>query len=252
MNEEFLHYLWKYKKFELSGLKTTQNEELVLQQVGMHNTNQSGPDFFDSRLIINDQKWAGNVEIHIKSSDWYVHNHENDPNYDNVILHVVWEDDVEIFRKDNTPIPTLQLRDYINQNLLSRYQNTLKKDTHRWITCEKELPEVPKFITSRWLDRLYVERLEQKSDLISGLLTASSNDWEAVLFRMLAKNFGLKVNGEAFLSMANSIDFSIIRKSQDTLIRLEALLFGQAGLLLNSTQNDYVIKLQSEYSFFKK
>lgn len=109
MNEDFLHYLWKFKKFPFQNLKTTQNELIEIIQVGEHNFN-SGPDFFNSRLKIDNQLWAGNVEIHLKSSDWYLHNHENDESYNNVILHVVWDHDVEIFRNKNIPIPTLELK----------------------------------------------------------------------------------------------------------------------------------------------
>ena len=127
MTEDFLHYLWKFKKFKFSDLKTTTNESLTLQHTGWHNQNCSGPDFFDARLIIAGQKWAGTLEIHLSSSDWYVHNHENDPAYDNVILHVVWEHDVDIFRKVNTVIPTLQLKEYVTKDILTRYQKLFDK-----------------------------------------------------------------------------------------------------------------------------
>ncbi|MBQ4822171.1 DUF2851 family protein [Aquimarina sp. MMG016] len=251
MNEDFVQYLWKYKKFELSNLKTTAQEQIVLQQVGVHNIDNSGPDFFNSQMVINNQKWAGNVEVHIKSSDWYVHNHENDPAYDNVILHVVWEDDMDIFRKDNSVIPTLQLKDYVATDLLSKYQKLFRDGNNKWISCDKELPEVSGFVISSWQERLYLERLEQKSMLISGLLKKSANNWEAVLFRLLAKNFGLKVNGEAFLSLADSIDFSIVRKCNNDLNQLEALFFGQAGFLENTSEDNYVRELRQQYGFLQ-
>ncbi len=251
MNEDFIHYLWKHKKFALSNLKTTHKQEIILKKVGIHNTDTSGPDFFNAQMSINRQKWAGNVEIHKKSSDWYAHNHENDRAYDNVILHVVWEDDVSVFRKDNTPIPTLQLKDYVHEELLMRYQKLLKSKNKDWIVCEKQFSKVSSFIMSNWQERLFLERLEQKSKLILDLLKNTSNDWEAVLFRLLAKNFGLKVNGESFLSLANSIDFSIIRKCRYDLCQLEALLFGQSGLLDNPNESQYVKKLQKEYGFLK-
>ena len=120
MQEDFLHYLWKLKKFETLNLQTTKGEQVVIQNVGTHNYH-TGPDFFNAQLIIAGQLWAGNVEIHIKSSDWYVHNHEVDPNYDNVILHVVWEHDTPIFRKDNSEIPTIQLKNYVSQVALNNY-----------------------------------------------------------------------------------------------------------------------------------
>jgi hypothetical protein len=251
MTEDFLQYLWKYKKIEFSDLKTTRHEELILQQVGAHNTENSGPDFFNARLIINGQKWAGNVEVHIKSSDWYAHNHENDPAFDNVILHVVWEDDIEIFRKDNTIIPTLQLKDYIKEELLSRYKKLFHKNTKQWIGCNKQLPEVSGFVLSNWQERLYLERLEKKSTLVLELLRDSENNWQAVLFKLLAKNFGLKINGAAFLSMASSIDFTVLRKCTDNLKQLEALFYGQAGFLDIDIKEEYFNTLKSEYQFLK-
>ena len=251
MNEDFLHYLWKYKKIEMSNLRTTANEEVTLQSVGSHNTDNHGPDFFNAQIIINGQKWAGNVELHMKSSDWYVHNHEKDKAYDNVILHVVWEDDVEVFRRDSSAIPTLQLKDYLKKELIFKYQKLFNTSDTRWISCEKELSKVSKFVISNWQERLYLERLEYKSIVIQGLLDQSANNWEAVLFKLIAKNFGLKVNGDAFLSMANSFDFSILRKNSDDLGKIEALFFGQAGLLQKDHDNGYVKRLQADYSFLK-
>ncbi len=251
MNEDFLHYLWKHKKFELSKLKTTHQQEIVLNSVGLHNTYSGGPDFFNALISIDGQKWAGNVEIHYKSSDWYAHNHEKDRAYDNVILHVVWEDDISVFRKDNTQLPTLQLKEYVSKKLLARYQIVFKRDNPKWIACEKQFQKVSDFVMSNWQERLFLERLEQKSELILSLLKNTSNDWEAILFQLLAKNFGLKVNGEAFLSLANSLDFSIIRKCSKNLDQLEALLFGQANLLYNHNEIGYVRKLQEEYEFLK-
>ncbi len=251
MNEDFLHYLWKYKKFEFSNLKTTRQEEIVVQKLGIHNTENSGPDFFDARITIEDQKWAGNIEIHIKSSDWYVHNHEIDPSYDNVILHVVWDDDTVVFRKDNTIIPTLQLKDYIDHEVLTQYHKLFGNSTKDWIVCEQQLPIESDFIISNWQERLYLERLEEKSVLIMQLLKDSANDWELVLFKLMAKSFGLKVNGEAFLSLANSIDFSILQKCSSDLDHLEALFFGQAGLLKTKSDISYVKKLQEAYDYLK-
>ena len=247
MQEDFLHYIWKLKKFNTSNLKTTKKEVVEIISVGQHNLN-SGPDFFNSQLKIANQLWAGNVEIHIKSSDWFVHNHEVDSAYDNVILHVVWEHDIEIFRKDNTEIPTIELKSYVSKNALQNYQKLFSKN-NKWINCENDFNSVDEFTIANWLERLYFERLERKSQEVEKLLESSANNWEAVLFKMLAKNFGLKVNGESFLSIANSIDFSIIRKQQSNLSGLEALLFGQAGLLDEDIQEPYFIELFKEYEF---
>ncbi|WP_378183471.1 DUF2851 family protein [Aquimarina sp. SS2-1] len=249
MNEELLHYVWKYEKFNFSNLKTTSSLPVVLQRVGDHNEMHSGPDFFNAQIIIDDQKWAGNVEIHIRASDWYTHHHENDPAYNNVILHVVWEDDMEIFRKDNSVIPTLQLKDYVDETILYRYQKLFRNQDRRWIQCETQLSEVSNFTIFNWQERLYLERLEQKSKLITELLQKSSNNWEAVLFKLLTKNFGLKVNGDAFLSLADSFDFSIVRKCRADLEYLEALFYGQAGLLDDQSDKQYVQELLKKYNF---
>lgn len=250
MQEDFLHYIWKHKKFQFNNLKTTFGETIVVSSVGQHNFN-SGPDFFNAKLKIGEQLWAGNVEIHIKSSDWFIHNHETDIAYDNVILHVVWEDDTEVFRKDNTPIPTLELKAIVDASMLNNYEKLFTKQ-NKWINCENDFSSTDDFVLNNWLERLYFERLERKSKTIETLLDDSKNDWEAVLFKMLTKNFGLKVNGDSFFSLAQSIDFSIIRKTQSNPQVLEALLFGQSGLLEQDVENAYHSRLNKEYEFLKQ
>ena len=143
MKEDFLHYIWQFKKFDFSNLETVQGEKLILFNSG-HYLQLAGPDFFNSQLSIGEQKWAGNVEIHLKSSDWYVHHHENDSNYDNVILHVVWEHDTEVFRKDNSEIPVLELRKYVSKQTLEKYLNL--SSLKSWIFCEKEIATIDDFI----------------------------------------------------------------------------------------------------------
>lgn len=250
MRENFLHYIWTYKKFDVLNLKTTQHEVLELISVGHHNHN-SGPDFFNAKLKIGEQLWAGNVEIHIKSSDWFAHRHEQDPAYDNVILHVVYEHDTDIFRKDNSTIPTLELKEVIHPNVFQNYQKLFTNST-KWINCESDFAQTEDFILDHWLERLYVERLERKSKIIEDLLKASKHDWEAVLFKMLTKNFGLKVNAEAFFSLATMTDYSAVRKSQSNLLSLEALFFGQAGLLDRDVEDDYFRQLKENYAFLKQ
>lgn len=250
MQEDFLHYLWKLKKFDALNLLTTKAEQVVIQNVGTHN-HHTGPDFFNAQMTINNQLWAGNVEIHIKSSDWYVHNHEVDPNYDNVILHVVWQHDTAVFRKDNTEIPTIQLKDYVALSAINNYRK-LFNSNQTWINCENTIAKVSPFVINNWLERLFFERLERKATDIEAVLEKSNNNWEAVLFKLLAKNFGLKVNSEAFLSMANSFEFSVVRKQHSNLQSLEALFYGQAGWLDQDIQETYYLALQKEYSFLKQ
>ena len=247
MQEDFLHYIWQHKKFDVSKLKTDTGDMLCMVSAGTYNQN-SGPDFFNAQLKIGEQLWAGNVEVHVKSSDWYLHHHETDPNYDNVILHVVWEHDADIHRKDNSIIPTLELKPYVSKEALSNYGKLFSK-SQKWINCEHDFSGINDFIMDNWLERLYFERLENKSERINQLLGDSKNDWEAVLFKMLAKNFGLKVNGDAFLSMANSVDFSIVRKLQDNQIALESLFLGQSGLLEADIQEPYYLNLKQEYHY---
>jgi len=250
MQEDFLHYIWKYKKFGTSNLKTTANEVLSIVSIGSHNLN-SGPDFFNAQIKIGNQLWAGNVEIHVKSSDWFLHNHEMDSNYDNVILHVVWEHDTDVFRKNNSSISSLELKKYVFKDALENY-NRLFLKSEKWINCEQDFSNVNDFILNNWLERLYFERLERKSEYIKQLLIDSKNDWESVLFKMLAKNFGLKVNGESFLSVADSLDFSIVRKLQSNKTALEALFFGQLNLLEDDFQDAYYLKLESEFEYLKQ
>ncbi|WNH11549.1 DUF2851 family protein [Thalassobellus suaedae] len=250
MQEDFLHYIWKHKKFLTANLKTETEESVFITSVGQHNLN-AGPDFFNAQLKIGNQVWAGNVEIHVKSSDWFLHNHEKDEAYDNVILHVVWEHDTEVFRKDNTVISTLVLKNILESSILYNYKSLFRKQ-NKWINCENDFASIDSFILNNWMERLYFERLQRKAETIEVLLKDSKNDWEAVLFKMLTKNFGLKVNGESFFSIAQSIDFSIIRKTQSKQETLEALLFGQAGLLEQDFQNGYYLNLVKEYRFLKQ
>lgn len=251
MREDLLHFIWKYKKLQLTDLVTSNDESVVLIDVGLHN-HLSGPDFFYAKVNIDGQLWVGNVEIHIKSSDWYAHRHEEDVKYDNVILHVVWEDDASVFRKDGSEIPTLELKNYIPKKLLLAYQNLFDKKQKTFNNCEKDIAHVDAFIFQNWLERLYFERLERKSEFVLALLKDSKNNWEQVLFALLLKNFGLKINGEAFLSLSNALDFSVIRKLQSDVSQLESVFFGMSNLLEDETVLDnYYIQLKKEYQYVK-
>ena len=246
MKEDFLHHVWQFKKFDIANLKTTKGESIQILNSGQY-LQLAGPDFFNAQLIIGNQKWAGNVEIHLKSSDWYVHNHEKDSNYESVILHVVWEYDVPIFRKDDSEIPTLELKEYVALTDLHKYQSLVSQKS--WIYCENEIGNVDDFIFKNWQERLFFERLERKSQLIFELAEISNHDWEAVLFCLLAKNFGLNTNGEMFYKIAKSIPFSVVRKESYSSESLEALLFGQANLLSQDFQDNYAKELQKSYNY---
>lgn len=249
MKEDFLHYLWKFKNFETENLKTSNGEPLTIINSGSY-LQTAGPDFFNAQITISNQKWAGNIEIHLKSSDWYVHHHERDEAYDSVILHVVWEHDTEIFRKDNTEIPVLELKHYVSKKVLDNY--TSLKAPKSWIFCEKQLHSIDEFELKNWQERLFFERLERKSKQIEELLLKLDKDWEALLFCLLAKNFGLNTNGETFLRIAQSIPFSILRKESFELESLEALFFAKAGLLSVDKEDRYFKELRKRYVYMSQ
>lgn len=249
MKENLLHFIWKLQLFSYKKLQTVAKKDIKVLSTGLQNTN-AGPDFLNAKIEIDEQLWAGNVEIHVKSSDWYVHSHETDENYDSVILHVVWEHDVAIFRRTNSVIPTLELKNYISKEVLHNYQQ-LFATNKKWINCENDIAQTDGFVLSHWLERLYVERLEQKSKIIDTYLKSTNNNWEAVLFILLAKSFGLKINGDSFLNFAASFDFGIVRKVGSDRKQLEALFFGQAGLLSKSCESEYFKELVKEYNYLK-
>ncbi|MCK0191305.1 DUF2851 family protein [Arenibacter sp. F20364] len=251
MREDLLHFIWKYKKLQLGNLTGSKNEDIQILDIGSHNL-LSGPDFFNAKIQIDGQLWAGTVEMHINSSDWYAHNHELDPNYQNVILHVVWEDDCEVFRADNTVIPTLVLKDYISSTILKEYQKLFYHKERSFINCGSEISNISDFVVQNWLEVLYFERLERKTDLVAQLLTTFNNDWERVFFILLSKNFGLKINGEPFYEIANRLPFPVVRKIQGNALQMESLLYGFAGFLDDDTiGGNYYDTLKREYAFLK-
>ena len=251
MQEDYLHYLWEFQKWKDPELTTVEGLPLRVLSPGVHNF-LSGPDFFNSRIVVGDQQWAGNVEVHINSSDWYLHGHEQDEAYDNVVLHVVWNHDLEIFRRDNSTIPVLELRNRISVNAINQYEHLMEGALGKWINCEKDFSFFDDFSLNHWLERLYFERLEKKAASVFALLEKCAGDWEEVLFRMLARNFGLNVNGDAFFSVATSIPFKVIRKCRKDQQKLEALFLGQAGLLSKDCQENYFQDLKQEYLFLRK
>ncbi|WP_136466285.1 DUF2851 family protein [Flagellimonas onchidii] len=252
MREDLLHFIWRCDKLQGRPLTTSTSENVVIKKTGSLNL-LAGPDFFNAQVEVGGQLWAGNVEMHLKSSDWYIHHHETDSNYDNVILHVVWEDDIAVFRKDGSQIPTLELKNYISSQVLRKYQQLFQHFNPTFINCEKDFAQLDSFLVDNFLERLYIERLEQKSKLISELLQKTNNNWEAVLFVMLMKNFGSKVNGDFFVQRALQLDFSRIRKTSANLHQLESLLFGYLGLLdVEDCTDSYYLGLRKEYDYLSK
>lgn len=248
MRESFLHFLWRWRRFHLHALHTTQGQTLEILHPGEWNTH-AGPDFFNARIRLGDTLWAGNVEIHLRSSDWLLHGHQRDPAYDNVVLHVVLEEDLPVIHDSGERIPCLELKDRIPANILQTYQRL--EQERAWIPCESFFMQTPDIVRLNWLDRLLVERLEQKTEAIAALLEATGNHWEEAFYRLLARNFGLKVNAEPFEMLATSLPLSVLAKHRSNAFQVEALLFGQAGLLAAEFQEDYPASLAKEYRFLQ-
>lgn len=249
MKEDFLHYLWRTRQFDHHHLGTTDGNPITIIRPGSHNLH-AGPDFSDARIRIGEMLWAGNVEIHVKASEWLRHQHQQDAAYNNVILHVVLEEDQKIKHRNGLPIPCLELKKRIPKAIVRNYQKL--KSNRDWIPCEKQIHQVSGITKSLWLDRLLVERLEAKTEAINQVLQSYKNDWESTFYQLLARGFGLKVNAEPFELLAQSLPINILAKHKNSLFQLEALLFGQAGMLKDTFKDDYPLRLQKEYHFFKK
>ena len=229
IREDFIQYLWGAHLIPTAPLELSTGEVLDILSYGEVNP-YGGPDFFNARLRIGSLQWAGNVEVHTASSLWYAHHHEQDPAYGNVILHVVWEHDVEVFDFQQNIIPTLELKSLISNDLVEKYTQ-LQQAKSTFIPCEREISSLSEGLITNWLDRLYTERLEEKTQTIVALLQESQQDWEAVFFLKILGSFGGNINGEAFEQAAKQLSFSVIRKQMQDLSQLEALLMGQLSLL---------------------
>ncbi len=245
MDEQFLHHVWKFQKLQ-GRLKTTCGQEIIVINQGNHNHN-SGPDFEEARIKIGDIEWVGQIEIHVDSSNWQAHKHHLDKAYENVILHVVWKHDKEVLL-NGSPIPTLEINDLINQDEYMNYQAFInqKKD----ILCQEQLTNVSSLNFTNLLDRMMVERLEQKAEEILDLVNSKKADWEEITYLSLAKNFGFSVNKEPFLTMAAYLPHKVISKNTSNAKSIEALIFGQAGFLEGEIDNYHQV-LKKEYEFLK-
>ena len=246
MKESILHYVWQYKLFALQELKTTDGQTVEVIDVGKPNFD-SGPDFFNAKIKISDTVWAGNVEIHTLSSDWFRHSHDVDKAYDNVILHIVARADVEVKRVNGLPILQMELQvpETIQQNFDNLY------NAKKWIPCEDKIVAISPIVMSSWKTALLVERLERKSEEIEALLEQNENHWEEAFYIALARNFGFNTNNQPFELLARSLPLNVLAKHKDDLFQLEALLFGQAGLLEENPLDEYQAKLRAEYQFLK-
>ncbi|MCU7614117.1 DUF2851 family protein [Chryseobacterium sp. GMJ5] len=245
MNEKLLQYLWNYKVFKQFNFKDTEGNEIEILDFGQWNTN-AGPDFLMAKIKVKDVIFAGNIELHVKSSDWIFHNHAQDPNYHHIILHVVYQNDADIPELKERNIPTLELKEYIDEKIFVKYQNLLKDNP--FIACEEIFK--PENIPIDFYDEAVLNKLEEKSLELEESLRKYKNNYEAVLFHSLAYSFGLTVNAQIFRQIAEIIDFSIIYKIRQNKNQLEALLFGISGWLENP-QDQQMQLWKREFDFLK-
>lgn len=246
MTEDFLHYIWKYNLYKHDKLQLSTGELVEVINPGEHNTD-AGPDFFNTRVKIGETTWAGNAEIHLNASDWRKHGHQDDPAYDNVVLHLVLKDDEQTQDSGGKVVPTAILD--FDETLYQNYHQLL--ENQKWIPCEGHIQNVDQFSIWTWLGRLMVERLEQKSFGILQNLKLNKSSWEETCYQLLMKNFGFSINAEPFELLSKSLPYKILNKHGDQQFQLEALLLGQAGFLEEDLRDEYYRELRSEYHFLR-
>ncbi|MFW0718785.1 DUF2851 family protein [Pedobacter sp. N23S346] len=247
--EDFLHYVWQFRSFDYKDLTVVGGENLTIIHQGFLNKN-AGPDFSNAKIKIGETVWAGNVEIHIKSSDWLKHNHQIDQSYDNVILHVVYEDDVEIKRMDGSVLPVLVLKDRISSELIDRYANLFL--TLNDFPCAAQIQTVDPLIIDSFLSRTLIERFEQKTQTVLETLIQSKGNWDETFYHFLARNFGFKVNALPFELVAKVVPQQIFGKHKNNPQQIEALVFGSAGFLNDEFKEEYPELLKKEFQFLQK
>jgi len=245
MKEDFLHYIWKYRLFT-APLFTVNGEAVEVLSPGIHN-HHAGPDFSDARLRIGSTLWAGNVEIHVNTSDWTRHGHHTDPVYDSVVLHVVYQHDQPVHLNN---LPVAEIKNCIDMGVYNKYR-TLMAVRNR-VPCHNQVKEVAGSETELWLERMLIERIESRSGQIAGFLQVNSNDWEEAFYMMLARSFGFSLNALPFEMLARSLPYRILAKHAGNPMQCEALIFGQAGLLSHGLADAWPQELFSEYSFLRK
>lgn len=244
MNERLLQFIWQFQYFNHDNLVTTDEKPLQIVKPGNFNSNQ-GPDFLEAQIRINKTLWAGNIEIHVQATDWNLHNHSSDPNYSNIILHVVWNNNANILLPDGKTIPTIEMQPLVANSMIEKYNRLMQKD--QFVSCCNQLPALSDLAWISWKERLAVERLIRKSTYVIERVKKSNNHWEETFWRLIARNFGIKINSEIFEEIAASIPLNILAKHKSQINQLEALLFGQGGLLATEMEDKYYRLLQREY-----
>ncbi len=247
-SEDLLHSAWKFRLFKQQDLITNSGLQIKIAATGTHNQN-AGPDFENARVRIGDVEWAGNVEIHLRSSDWERHNHQSDPAYNGVILHVVYTCDQEVYRENGTSIPQLELQDRIPETVMAKYDQLMAG--LNWIPCENQIAGVDEFHLSNWLSRMLIERLEYKSEYLKELVAHCKGSWDDAFYILLARNFGFKTNALPFELLARALPQAILAKHKSSALQIECLVFGQAGFLEKPFKDEYPQLLKAEYEFLK-
>ena len=230
--------------FNKRELLTTDGERIEIFNPGILNTD-AGPDFLNARVKIGPIAWVGSVEIHLHSSGWVDHHHDQDRSYDNVILHVVWQHDKVIARNDKTPLPTLELRNRVDEALINTYRRLINSSFS--IPCQRSLPGVDHLTKLSMLEKALMQRLERKAEEVQTLYKQNRNNWEETFYQLLARNFGFKINAEPFFQLARLLPLKLLLKQADKQEQVEAMLFGQAGFLDASKGDDYYLKLRREH-----
>ncbi|WON92926.1 DUF2851 family protein [Sphingobacterium sp. Lzh-3] len=248
VTENLMQFIWKLRLFRANGLNSTDGEPLAVVHVGQYNTD-SGPDFLMSHIRYKGDDWFGHVEMHIQSSDWDRHGHQEDVAYNNVILHVVWKNDKVSFRNDGTSIPTLVLSEYVEKHLLERYSAMM--NTKSSIPCEFQLGSIDLFKKSMWLSTLAIERLEMKVQQMLVILKQFNTDWEKTLWVWICRCMGLKVNADTFQELGEKLPWSILQKYRSNLFKIEALFFGISRLLIQGQESEYMERLVGEFEYQK-
>lgn len=246
MQERLLHFLWQFQYFNKKELTTVHGQKINILHPGFPNIH-AGPDFLNARIEIDGMLWSGNVEIHVRSTDWINHRHHTDELYDSVALHVSWEHDTDIYRKDGTLIPAMELKHKALPSILQRYKDLVNSPFKT--PCAGRLKDIDRVVILSMTERALMQRLENKMDWIHKNLEEKKGDWEEIAYRALARNMGFKVNSEAFLQLAMAAPYRIIAKHTNQGRQVEALLFGQAGFLDAPSGDDYFTELKREYEF---
>lgn len=247
MQEDLLAFVWKYRLFNEFALYNIESLGFEILSQGKQN-HDAGPDFIGAKFKTSEAIWVGNVEIHLKSSDWNVHQHHHDKNYNNTILQVVGKHDKDVFTEDGRLLPVLEVK--INELMQNKFHDF--KNNGKWISCQDDIQVVDTLKRNIWLGNVLIQRLDRKSAQIIEFLNANKNNWEETFYILLARNFGFKINAEPFEWLAKSIPLNVLAKHKNSLLQIEALLFGQAGFLdTDSLTENYYLELKREYNFLK-